>query len=378
MQQRHPLLRVRIAVNAIGHPWFVEDRNIEKIPLRHVQRQGEQHWQQEVEYELSQPLRASRSPLIRAVLVHAPCVSEIILTCHHAIADGISSTYLIRDILRTLSNPESQLCALPIPLSLEENLPMGILDKFRKNLTHDHNTSFIDSDESEDKPHNFEDYICTSACSLSKEMTAQLISRCRHEQTSVHCAICASFLLTINAQDRTKPTASLLICGTAVDLRRYLKKVDIRDVGVYSFALISSHMIGKRTNFWDLARSLKYQLNEKMTKEKIYGNFFDLHQKMSEYPEPTQCLLDLTKTKADIVVSNLKCIAIPQEWGKFKLKTIYGPMLVPYSKGAPAIGIATLGGQLSLTCTSQNSQFLTNKNFLMESKRLLDTVLVTK
>ena len=46
LQQRHPLLRVRIALDEVQQPWFVE--NTAKIPLRVLLREGEQqhHCQQ--------------------------------------------------------------------------------------------------------------------------------------------------------------------------------------------------------------------------------------------------------------------------------------------------------------------------------------------
>lgn len=53
VQQRHPFLRVRIALDQLEQPWFVEDAV--NIPLRVVQRQSEHHWQQEVEQEIATP-----------------------------------------------------------------------------------------------------------------------------------------------------------------------------------------------------------------------------------------------------------------------------------------------------------------------------------
>lgn len=63
--QRHLLLRMRVPDE---QPRFIEDAS---IPLRIVQRKGEQHWQYEVEQELAQPFNWSEAPLVRVVLVHS-------------------------------------------------------------------------------------------------------------------------------------------------------------------------------------------------------------------------------------------------------------------------------------------------------------------
>lgn len=98
VQQQHPLLGVRIVTAQSGQPWLIEDSA--SIPLRVVQRQSEQQWLSEVEQEISHPFDWNQAPLIRMVLVHAADISELIITCHHAIADGMSTVYLLRDRLQ--------------------------------------------------------------------------------------------------------------------------------------------------------------------------------------------------------------------------------------------------------------------------------------
>ncbi len=69
VQQQHPLLRVRVTLDESRQPRFVEDTA--SIPLRVVERQGEQHWQREVEQELSQPFNWAKAPLLRVVLLRS-------------------------------------------------------------------------------------------------------------------------------------------------------------------------------------------------------------------------------------------------------------------------------------------------------------------
>ncbi|NJM69853.1 MAG: hypothetical protein HC862_06300 [Scytonema sp. RU_4_4] len=119
VQQRHPLLRVCILLDEAERPWFVEDST--SIPLRVVQRQSEQCWQREVEQEIVTSFDWSKAPLVRVVLVHSDVeLSELIVVCHHAIADGISGTYLIRDILQAITTPAAFGQSLSVPPSLED------------------------------------------------------------------------------------------------------------------------------------------------------------------------------------------------------------------------------------------------------------------
>ncbi|MEH2279635.1 MAG: SDR family NAD(P)-dependent oxidoreductase [Nostoc sp.] len=76
VQQRHALLNVRIVSDLSGQPCLVEDSS--SIPLRVVQRQSDQQWQQEVERELSHPFDWNQVPLIRIVLVHTKYISEVL------------------------------------------------------------------------------------------------------------------------------------------------------------------------------------------------------------------------------------------------------------------------------------------------------------
>jgi Condensation domain len=120
LQYRHPLLRVRIAVDRTRYD-FVEQSN--PIPQRIVSRQGVDDWERELEAELRQPFTQTDAPLIRVVCLHSLDISELIIICHHAIADGLSAVNLVRDLLTILGTPEPSLPFLPMPTPLEALLP---------------------------------------------------------------------------------------------------------------------------------------------------------------------------------------------------------------------------------------------------------------
>ena len=102
VQKRHPLLSVCIEGKE-GSTLHFRHMAGAPIPLRIIQGDTQAHWELEIERELATPFALEQVPLIRAVLLHQAPRSVFILTAHHSIGDGISSSFLVRDVLRALS-----------------------------------------------------------------------------------------------------------------------------------------------------------------------------------------------------------------------------------------------------------------------------------
>ncbi len=106
LQLRHSRLKVKIVTLHQNQPQFSLE-NVPPIPLRIIERQGEEHWCREMVEELRHPLSWSEEPLLRVLLLHSPDVSNLIITFHHCIGDGLSGAYLIRDILQFIGEPDN-------------------------------------------------------------------------------------------------------------------------------------------------------------------------------------------------------------------------------------------------------------------------------
>jgi NRPS condensation-like uncharacterized protein len=91
------------------------------IPLRIVPEEDFAAWQVEMAKELATPIPLSGAPLARITLLRKSGRSTLILSMHHSIADGLSSAFVIRDILEalsgkplrplTLTRPQENLCS---------------------------------------------------------------------------------------------------------------------------------------------------------------------------------------------------------------------------------------------------------------------------
>ncbi|MGL5926476.1 phthiocerol/phthiodiolone dimycocerosyl transferase family protein [Chroococcidiopsis sp.] len=339
VQQRHPLLRVRIALDETEQPWFVEE--VANIPLRVLQRQSEQHWQREVETEISTPFNWKQAPLIRAVLLHSPEISELIVVYHHSIADGTSGAYLIQDILQAIAVPSTILQPLPMPLSLEE-LMLGKADA----ALPDYPVALQSSDF---KPPETSSRSRLLAGSLTPETTGELISRCRQEQTSVHAAICAAFLLAIARQSGSKQQQTLK-CLTPIDLQRRFMSVTDTQFSLYLSAAMTSHALTPNTSVWAVAQSVKQQLNSAMEPDRVMAAIQQTQAWMSANPSAIQVWQGfIEQYGGDITVTNLGRLAIPQQFGQLQLRGIYGPSVMPSRDDGRLLGVATVGERLCFT-----------------------------
>jgi NRPS condensation-like uncharacterized protein len=361
VQQRHPLLRVRIAVDETEKPWLVEDAA--QIPLRVVQRQGSQHWEREVERELGIPFIWTQAPLIRSVVVHSPNISELIVTCHHAIADGLSALYLIRDILSALANKNADLQLEPLPLLPPvQNLVSSELHQNsystsdNVNLLNEENIQsqkalqqpvFKNFDHHAIRPASSYAHLCSG--SFSPETTQLLISYCKQKQISVHSAICAAFLMAIYRQNCSKQALTLK-CISPINIRSCLTPVPEEDFGCYASVILTSHTLTPDLTLWDIAYSLKEQLNQAMKPETILAIIAQSQTEISRNSNSQEYGQNMAEPVSyELAVSNLGRLNIPQKFAELELRAIYGPVGQNGAKSAPILGVATLGNQLFFT-----------------------------
>ncbi len=341
VQQRHPLLNVRIALSSSGIPWLITDSA--QIPVRVVKRHSSQQWHQEVEQELSNPFDWSQAPLIRVVLLQGEGVSDLIVTCMHAIADGMSVVFLLRDILLSIGEPNQELSILPDQQSYERLVPQ-FEPKYRA-LSFEPSLSLTYTkptlpEKSRPRLHTW---------SLSTVETIELIHRCQEAQTSVHAAICAAFMLAMSIQSTQQnefEESTPLKCLSAINIRRFLPQIE-EDFGFYFTGIVTTDNITPNLSLWDLARSIKVQLNQKIAPEQIFAHLPDLEAFMSALPSPIE-VLKMTETayNYDVCVTNLGRLTIPQQYGEFQLASVYGPSAMTHVSHNFVVGVTTLGEQM--------------------------------
>jgi NRPS condensation-like uncharacterized protein len=356
-QQRHPLLNMQIVLDKSEMPWFKKDPI--QIPVRVVERLNQHQWQQEVEQELANPFDWNQAPLVRVVLLQGENISDLIITCDHAIADGKSAVFLLRDILQAIGLPDQPLLALLPQESYEQMVP-----QCAKNPPISFEPPLSTTQTRPKLPENSRPRL--QAWSLSKSETLSIIDRCKKAQTSVHAAICAAFLL---ATAELSAPNNILKCLSPVDIRQFLSIDD--DFGYYFVAIATTHDVTPDTSLWDLAHSVKTQLNQRIAPTEVFAHLPQLEAFMSTSPrhEDVVAMMEAVNDN-DILVTNLGKLKISQQYGELKLEAVYGPALTGHIDQDLILAIATLGDQMFLTLVYPESDISLSKVKQLQQKAM--------
>lgn len=350
VQLQHPLLRVRIAVSETGHPKFVEQ--IAPIPLRLAVRSDEHCWQREVEIELTRSFDWTTAPLFRVVLLQSETVSELIVTCHHAIADGMSVAYLIRDIVQGLESESSSTRKLSEVPPIDQLIP-GQESATAPQATSSREYSTIVS--SRPRPH-------VRTALLSAKLTEQVCDRARQEKTSVHSAISAAFLLAMARQREV-----VLKCKSPINVRSQLTPSPGETMGLYISYGITHHDLKPDSSLWETARSLKAQLAEIMSSSQVFAVIYQAQTQLASLPAAEAVCFALQQPpNCDLIVTNLGRLPFEAQFGSLQLEAIYGPAVLNGMEHERLVGVATLGDRLSLTVTQPSTTSETEASASLE------------
>jgi hypothetical protein len=274
VQARHALLQVRI-VNSDGLRFT--SAGVGSIAVRVVESSEPDSWGTELQHELDR--RWHGGPLLNVTLVHSPHESAIICTYHHVIGDGICGLYMMREILTELTGRAHHAARLHEPPPLEALVPRmtsslgkmlvmmpafdvssirGAAGRFVRTLpgvlaTTRRMRDEITGDYIPNMQSRFMQYV------LPPDATQALAARSRQERTTVHGALCAAVALSVVEQP---PHSSRVLLGSPINARRFLSQDVGESFALYTTGVATSHKVAVGTNFWDIARDVKRQLDD--------------------------------------------------------------------------------------------------------------------
>lgn len=389
-QNRHLLLRVRIALDEAQQPWFVEDSA--NIPLRVIPREGEKHWEKELKQELSDPFVSLQDSLVRVVLIYSTDISELIIISHHSISDGMSKLLLIRDILQTLAKPEDIFESPPIIPAMEDLIPIKVGENLLSINSRPQKTIWRQKSSLSTKLAALPIPVSTATgeqtslsqttpnihfASLSSENTTLLISRCRQEKTTVHAAICTAFFLAI-AKKKSPEKQQAVQCFSAINIREHLRPEVEEQFGYYAHGKAVLPILTPNTTLWEVARSFKDRLNQEIAPEKVFEDLLRNQEWISTNPNLTQVQQAISEhLDRGLMVSNLGRVKFSPQFGQLQLQAIYGPIGIPPGINQWMVGAITVGKQLFLTLVLPKSTMCSaeDKDLLEEVINLLNTVI---
>jgi NRPS condensation-like uncharacterized protein len=332
VQQRHPLLSACIDTIFNRVPHFRQITG-SKIPLRVITSSGAQ-WQQEIAEEVNAPFTPDQAPLFRAVLLHQETQCTFILSSHHAVCDGSSRIFLLRDILLALSGHSLD----TVPLAPSREILFG---RQQRTSTEPGLPSF--AAQRHPMPH-------VKGIKLTTEETITLQRRAREEGVTIHAAISAALTIAGKAIDESWRNNPLRIMSPA-EIRDIL---GLRDQCMVAFGggEISIAPSASMT-FWELAQFAKDGLSAVKSAENL-SRMIDLQSGAVSSNLTVEQALELKRNafNAQVLLTNLGRLPFDSTFDALKLETLWAPCALRGIEGEQTLGAVTVNGSLHLTHTS--------------------------
>ena len=232
IQQRNHVLGVR--VQEIAGKLYFTNKEVPIIPLEIIiKKDDKKEWETIRTNELNTNFDIKCGPLARVKYLIGSSANEIILTCHHAISDGVSAIYFFKELLDIAFNLQSgnniESLMYPQRLPVEEIIP-----EFEFNIQ---NTETALTEKHSNQPHSryissaailetHEHKIYAKDILLSEEQTSILIRQCKYNGVTVQSFMCANLMLALYkvlAHSTNQNDLPInMVCNTLVNIRPYL------------------------------------------------------------------------------------------------------------------------------------------------------------
>lgn len=401
LQRRHLPLKYHISQDDEGLSWFTAD-GTEEIPYEIMSRTGPQGWVNAVRQASQTPFQFDTHPALKVLLLDSSQTSDLILICHHILADGISLVYLMRDLLILLGDSNSQLPELPAPEPISAgNLPAdlkqsGIAKLFMNRINKkwaETLVKFTQVDYQAIAEAYWSNYSHPLVLiELDQKETEDIVARCKEEGVTVNSALTTAFQGAVSdvvGEDEFNPRTVV-----AADLRDRLAHSPGESPGVYAGGLDFKFKYDQELGFWENARKFHSQVVPLYTNKNLFQEILTwthLHPTISEgmtfkklggllSPDSPQAeilipfsqredviqsilkrekLADFETVFVGNAITNLTRLDIPTRYGDIELeRVIFKPGgAFPLSNIHLLIGAVTCAGKLSLTLEYSDRNF---------------------
>ncbi len=348
LQDRNPLLSVKVICNEKGLPWFYTNDHAE-IPLSVVASASPDLSLRLLEKELATPFEmAGPLPLARATLVTTPN-PQLILCMQHIICDGLSFAFLIKDLLSLLAQPDLVLPPLSVTEHLTQAIPAKIAKKIPKTTRRFKILFFLIkiihrikrrkvSNQTAISPKNKDRSYQIYSWALSTDQTAKLLARCKQERVSVHSALCTAFL-SFNP-----------VINNPVNLRNRLSESVGEALGLFASGAVVKMQYDTTKSFWENARHYNRKLQKELRDKRVF-RISKIFAKVVPIPELQRfgnMFVDIASNQQPFAITNLgdlDRLGIPSEAGTFQLESFFGGVSAG-SIDAVTVSIYTLRKEL--------------------------------
>jgi hypothetical protein len=345
VQRSQPLFSVCIDPNRGGRPYF-RDVAGTSIPMRVLRGISANRWETEFAKEVCEPISGDIAPLVRTVLIHEPDRCIVIIAAHHSIADGMSMTVVLHDLVRALAG--EVIARYPLLPSQEEALgvtgPSAPETQTGSGSSHAAPGTAVAVRTPDVEPPAIE------SLRVDAYLTTQLVSRARTERTTVHGAIGAAVIQArrMLSPEWNRRTARIL---SPISTRRTALVGDT--CAMYFGGGVVSIAAGPQPDFWDLARHFTTELAAGRSRESLTIAAQVITDVVSQGLDPTRAMQFITRAlEFNVLITNVGNLPFPSAYESERLRSIWGPALLTGIVDEQIIGVATLAENLHLLYTS--------------------------
>jgi NRPS condensation-like uncharacterized protein len=291
-------------------------------------------WQQEIAEEINAPFPPDQSPLFRAVLLYQEKRSIFILSSHHAVCDGVSLIFLLRDVLLSLSGHGLE--TLPLMPSRET-----LFGAKQRTSTEPGLPALVAQRPA--MPH-------VDGIKFTPEQTTALQHRSRLQGVTMHAAISAALTIAGRSLDESWCNKPLRIMSPA----------EVRDIlGLEDQCMVSltggeiSIPPEDSMTFWNLARFAKDGLSAVKSPE-IISMMIDGQSKVVSTNLAVEQADQLKRNvfNAQVMFTNLGRLPFDSTFGTLQLADLWAPCALRGIDREQTLGAVTVNGSLHLTHTS--------------------------
>jgi len=364
LRKKYPLLRVKISLDNRNIAWLTS----EGVPENSVHAElraadDPDAWIRKVSEEQKERFQLDKGPLIRFALLNSAETSDLIINCHHSICDALSLTYLVRDILFSITNPEwepaqvtdvpdTQKAGLPSPHGI--NLHHRIIVKILNILWRRNSISFSEADFQilHQKYWGKGKGNHTLSWELTESQTSAFVNRCRKENVTVNSAIATAVVAAQHDVQGTRP-AYLHTVSMPVDIRKRLSPPVGEAFGLYvstvkadlTYALGIKRRLTNSSVFMLLHKA--NLLHPSLIDALYFSKYGLLDSKIASF---LLRLSGIHRMNAGWEISNLGRCDLPINYGSLKLEAIILPVfLSDYQE--KCLRIVTVGGRMFFSLT---------------------------
>ncbi len=292
---------------------------------------------------------------------------------HHTLCDGISASYLLRDILRYLAEPDREAVSLPVHLiSGEEDLPVPPLKGVPALIARSLNRAWKKKKtvfDVEQYEKMVVDYwrSCETAIrtrSLPAESVTDLRERCHSEGVTVNSTVLTAFSEARRALQGDSP-AHLYKTGLAINIRDRLNNKPGEGIGNFAAGLSLVYKYDTALAFWENTRKLHQTAARFLGSDRkvflflqfvmaleptlLDAAYFNLYYR--GYHNKTAArlagILGFGTKRQGLGVTNIGQMDLDEDYSSCKLKQVH---LVPpqWPNSENICGIATAAGVMNL------------------------------